>query len=415
MDDIPAEHLNFMLNRKFARGMAQKHTRARRRLQKLSPTSESRGHGPVQYARAVDNRIAELRLREPHPLGQDFWKLKWLKATVIFLRELGLVPRTEEETIKQLETQFKDVSLQRLKITSKLAARERRERAMLLRAAQKDKKDEVDVKIEKLDQPSTSTAIAITQDRGADHPPRNPSTPAPMVRRVEQVYTRLRKNLRKIRLAVSEDQRAGQRIRDPSRVRQNVGRVKYLSKSAAAASRRPRRKARLSRSLPSTSVSTATHKAAQGLRWLQYAHRAKARTLSGIRGKLVRRVRLLQIRLTRQRRHENSYERILAHRRHADGRAKEALWTSMRATASPGGLPVLAPTSRRRLQAQKLIESVREYLLDEEPPVEYREGEYKPLRSGEMANEHREGEHEPFRSDQTSDEHTEDGYKPFGS
>ena len=284
-------------------------------------------------------------------------------------------------------------------VTSKLSAEERKERGRLLQAAREDKTGEADVKIENLDQSSTSTAAATIRGRDEDHPPPNdPPIPSPTIRKVEQIFTRLRRisrlraNMRKIPLAVRRDQRTGQRIRYHSRLRQSVGTVKHLPKSSAIATKREGRNPRCFRSHPSTRPATATTRATHGVYRFHYAHRTyNNRTLSGIRGKLVRRIRLAKVSEDRARDHKHeSRRRILAHRRYAVGREKESLWTTMRAAAH-GGLPILAPTSRRRPQAQKLMESVREYLIpdmttewpgerrDDETPDQYKEDEYKPF------------------------------------
>lgn len=375
IDDIPTEQLDFMLDRRFAEGMARKHTRARRRFQNVILASEPRGHVPVQYSRALDNRIATLSSRDPHPPEADFWKSKWLKATVIFLRELARVLRTEEKAMKQVEVQPKAVPIRRQRATSKLSAKERRDR---------DKEGEAGDKVEKIVQSLTSAATTTVPG-----PDNHPSTLAAPVRKIEQTFTRmrsisrLRASVRSVRLAAKREQRTGHRIRYHSRLRERVGIVTYLSKSAVTATKQDPGKGRRSRNHPSTSVAPATKRTFFIGRRFRY---------TSLPGRSVRRVRSALETLYKPRLDEQRNRRNLAHRKYVVGREKESLWTTMRAVAK-GGTSVSAPTSHRCRREERLMEHVRGYLnldttpeetpveyRDEDTPDEYREGEYKPFK-----------------------------------
>ena len=373
--------------------MAKKHTRARGRFPNVTPASEPSGHVSVQYTRILDKRTATLSSHPPHPTEAEYWKLKWLKATVTFLRELGRVLRNEEKAMRQLRVQPRAVSIKRVKVESKLSANERRGRAMLLQAARRDKESEADVKIRKIDRPLISAATATA--RGLDRRP----TQAPTIKKIEQTFTRtrlisrLRASPRRVRLAAKRVESTGHRLR---RLRAKLGIVKYLSKSAITAVRMEQRGGCHSRNRPSTPAPTVTKRAPHRVYRLQSAYRTyNRRTWSFDRGKVVRRTSPLMVRQYKsgpRLDQEQRGRRDEAHQRYVVGREKESLWNTMRAAAN-GGIPVLATTTRPRPQAEKLVESVREFFnpdttaaempgesIDDGIPGEYREGGYKPFR-----------------------------------
>ena len=348
--------------------MARKHTRARQRFQSLISAFKSHDHVPVQYSRALDNRIATLSSYGPHPPEADFWKFKWLKATVACLRELARVLRSEEKAMKQLEAQPKPVPIQRQEATSKLSAKER---AMLLHAARRVKEGEAGDRVRKIDQSLTSAATTTVPG-----PDNHPATSAATVRKIEQTFTRLRcisrlgANVYRVPLAAKGEQRTGHRIRSRSRLRERVGVVKYLSKSPATATKQDPGKGRRSRNHPSTSAAPAMKRSFFIGRRFRYISRGS-----------VRRVR-------------SSLETAHKARLREDvvGREKESLWTTMRAVAK-GGTSVSAPTSHRRRREERLLENVRGFLnldatpeeapvecRDEKTPGEYREGGYRPFK-----------------------------------
>ena len=395
-----------MLNRRFAEGMVKKHTRARGRFPNVTPASEPSGHVSVQYTRILDKRTATLSSHPPHPTEAEYWKLKWLKATVTFLRDLGRVLRNEEKAMRRLGVQPKALPIKRVRIETKLSAGERRERAMLLQAARRDKESEADVKIRKITRPLRSAATATVQGLDEDRPPRNMlSTPAPTIKKIEQTFThmrlisRLRASPRRVRLTAKRVEPTVHCLRyhdrHHDRLRARLGIVKDLSKSATTAVKREQQGHRI-RNQPSTSAPTATKRAPHKVDRLHYADWTdNRRTGSIFRGKVVRRIRPLMVRQYKSGSRldqEQSDRRDEAHQRYVVGREKESLWNTMRAAAN-GGIPVLAPTSRRRPQAEKLVESVREFFspdttaaemqgesVDDRTPGEYSEGEYKPFR-----------------------------------